>query len=353
MSEKKARVCIIGAGTVARDNQIPAFLKCKDAELVAVFDRHIERAQALCDRYGIPKAYCVLEDVLNDPDIDCVSICTGNVSHESLVIAAANAGKNILCEKPMAISVEEAENMLAAVEKNGVTFMMAFVNRFRQETIMLSELQQQGKFGEVYHAICGWIRRRGTPSGWFTDKSKSGGGAVLDIGVHVIDMTWYLMGRPKPVSASGVTHRQIGAYQTRSVKGWAAAGAQNGVFDNEEAATALIRFENGATMSVNISWAINGKEEKMFSKIYGTKCGASFRPLEIYSEENGFLTDTYPVLVPEDTWQPAFEREVAHFAHCVVCGEKPMPAIEDGVTVQRMLNAIYESAQQGKEVSLL
>lgn len=354
MSEKKkAKVCIIGAGTVARDNQIPAFLKCGDAELVAVFDRHIERAQALCDRYGIPKAYSVLEDALNDPEINCVSICTGNVSHESLVIAAADAGKNILCEKPMAISVQEAENMRAAVKRAGVTFMMAFVNRFRQETIMLSELQQQGRFGEIYHARCGWVRRRGTPSGWFTDKAKSGGGVVLDIGVHVIDMTWYLMGRPKPVSVSGVTHRRIGPYETKSVKGWAAAGAQSGVFDNEEAASALIRFENGASMSVNISWAINGKEEKMFSKIYGTKGGANFRPLEIYGEENGFLTDTCPVLVPEDTWQPAFEREVAHFAHCVVSGERPIPSIEDGVTVQRMLNAIYESAQLGREVSLL
>lgn len=352
MSDKKARIGIIGAGTVARDNQIPAFLKCDDAEVIAVFDRHIERAQALCQRYGIPKAYSVLEDLLNDEDIDCVSICTGNVSHESLVIAAAKAGKNILCEKPMAISVQEAENMKKAVEESGVTFMMAFVNRFRQESIIISELLEQQRFGQIYHARCGWVRRRGTPSGWFTDKSKSGGGAVLDIGVHVIDLTWYLMGRPRPVSVSGVTHRQIGAYETRSVKGWAAAGAKNGVFDNEEAATALIRFENGASMSVDISWAINGKEEKMFSKIYGTRGGASFRPIEIYGEENGFLTDTVPVLVPEDSWQPAFERETAHFAHCVLTGEKPRPSLEDGLTVQRMLNAIYDSAALGREVQL-
>ena len=352
MNENKIHIAVIGAGTVARDNQIPAFLKCSEAEVTAVFDRHIERAEALAGSYGIPKAYCRLEDVLADKDIDCVSICTGNVSHESLVLAAAEAGKNILCEKPMAISVEQAENMRRAVEKNNVTFMMAFVNRFRQESILLSEMQRQGRFGEIYHARCGWVRRRGTPSGWFTDRSKSGGGAVLDIGVHVIDLTWYLMGRPRPVSVSGVTHRRIGAYETRSVKGWAAAGAKNGVFDNEEAATALIRFESGASMSVDISWAINGREEKMFSKIYGTKGGASFRPLEIYGEENGFLTDTVPVLVPEDTWQPAFERETAHFAHCVLSGERPMPSIDDGVTVQRMLNAIYESAEQGKEISL-
>ena len=337
---------------MARDNQIPAFQKCGDAEVIAVFDRHIERAQALCDRYGIPKAYSSFEDVLRDGEIDCVSICTGNVSHEELVTKAAAAGKNILCEKPMTISVQQARNMMAAVEKYNVTFMMAFVNRFRQESIMLSELREQGRFGEIYHARCGWIRRRGTPSGWFTDKSKSGGGVVLDIGVHVIDLTWYLMGRPKPVSVSGVTHKRIGGYETRSVKGWAAAGGKTGVFDNEEAATALIRFENGASMSVDISWAINGKEEKMFSKLYGTKGGANLRPLEIYGEEDGFLTDTSPVLVPEDSWQPAFERETAHFADCVVNGRRPISPVEDGLTVQSMLNAIYESAELGREVVL-
>ena len=115
MNENKIHIAVIGAGTVARDNQIPAFLKCSEAEVTAVFDRHIERAEALAGSYGIPKAYCRLEDVLADKDIDCVSICTGNVSHESLVLAAAEAGKNILCEKPMAISVEQAENMRRAV----------------------------------------------------------------------------------------------------------------------------------------------------------------------------------------------------------------------------------------------
>ncbi|MFR5966976.1 MAG: Gfo/Idh/MocA family protein [Oscillospiraceae bacterium] len=352
MADKRAKIAIVGAGTVARDNQIPAFKKCENADVVVVFDRHIERAQALCDRYGIPKAYDKFEQVLADKEIDCVSICTGNVSHEGLVVEAANAGKNILCEKPMAISVQEAENMKKAVEDNGVTFMMAFVNRFRQESILLSESREAGRFGDIYHARCGWVRRRGTPSGWFTDHSKSGGGAVLDIGVHVIDLTWYLMGRPKPVLVTGVTHRQIGSYETRSVKGWAATGAKNGVFDNEEAATALIRFENGASMSVDISWAINGREEKMFSKIYGTKGGASFRPLELYGEENGFLTDTVPVLVPEDSWQPAFERETQHFVDCVLAGKTPMPSVDDGLTVQRMLNAIYDSDRLCTSIAL-
>ena len=352
MSEKKTRIAIAGAGTVARDNQIPAFLKCGEAELAAVFDRHIERAQTLCQRYGIPRAYDSYEQLLADRDVDCICICTGNVSHEELAVQAANAGKHILCEKPMAISVQQARNIRDAVEANGVTFMMGFVNRFRQESLLLSQLEREGHFGEIYHARCGWVRRRGTPSGWFTDRAKSGGGAVLDIGVHVIDLTWYLMGRPRPVSVSGVTHLRIGPYETNSVKGWAAAGGRTGIFDNEEAATALIRFENGASMSVDISWAINGREEKLFSKLYGTKGGASFRPLEIYGEEGGYLTDVSPVLIPEESWQPAFERETAHFAHCVLYGERPGPSVDDGLTVQKMLNGIYDSARLGREVSL-
>lgn len=352
MQDNRVTVGIIGAGTVARENQIPAFLKCNDAKVLAVFDRHLDRARALADAYGIPKAYSDINGLLGDGEIDAVSVCTGNISHEELVLAAANAGKHILCEKPMAISVRQAENMADAARENKVTFMMAFVNRFRQESILLHESQERGDFGEIYHARCGWIRRRGTPRGWFTDKAKSGGGAVLDIGVHVIDLTWYLMGRPRPIAVSGVTHTHLGAYDTKSVKGWAASGVKGGVFDNEEAATALIRFENGASMSVDISWAINGREEKMFSKIYGTKGGASFNPLELYGEKDGYLTDTAPILVPEIGWQPAFERETDHFISCVKSGNVPISPADDGLTVQRMLNGIYDSAEQGREVFL-
>ena len=352
MADKEVRVGIIGAGTVARRNQIPAFLVCDRAEVVAVFDRHIERAEALCKQFGIPKAYSDLGELLADPEINCVSICTGNVSHENIALAAIEAGKHVLCEKPMAITVEQAERMARAAEEKGVIFMMAFVNRFRQESILINEFREQGRFGEIYHARCGWIRRRGTPSGWFTSKAKSGGGAVLDIGVHVIDLTWYLMGRPKPVSVSGVTHRRIGSYTSRSVAGWSAVGVQDGVFDNEEAASALVRFENGASLSVDISWAINGKEEGMFSKLYGEKAGASVLPAVIYGEENGFLTDVEPVLAVENNWQNAFEREIAHFADCVIHHRTPLSGAQDGLTVQRMLNGIYESAEQGKEILL-
>ena len=293
-----------------------------------------------------------LEDLLADDEINCVSICTGNVSHESIALAALEAGKHVLCEKPMAISVEQAERMKRAAEEKDLIFMMAFVNRFRQESILINELREQGRFGEIYHARCGWIRRRGTPAGWFTSKAKSGGGAVLDIGVHVIDMTWYLMGRPRPVSVSGVTHRRIGSYQTRSVAGWTAVGVKEEEFDNEEAASALIRFENGASLSVDVSWAINGKEEGMFSKLYGEKAGASVIPAVIYGEEDGFLTDVEPVIAVENGWQKAFEREIAHFADCVVEHRTPLASAEDGLTVQRMLNGIYDSAAQGREILL-
>jgi predicted dehydrogenase len=348
----KARIGIIGAGTVARHNQIPAFQTCAEAEVAAVFDRHLDRAEQLCAQFGIPKAYADLDRLLADPDIDSVSICTGNISHEEIALKAMKAGKNVLCEKPMAISVEQARNMQQAAEEAGVIFMMGFVNRFRQEAMLINGMREEGRFGEIYHARCGWLRRRGTPSGWFTEKARSGGGAVLDIGVHVIDLTWYLMGRPKPVSVSGVTHRRIGSYTCRSVKGWESAGEKNGVFDNEEAATALIRFENGASLSVDISWAINGQEEGMFVKLYGDRAGAGVFPPVIYGDENGYLTDSAAAVPQEKGWQGAFERETAHFAHCVITGQKPLSPAEDGLTVQKMLCAIYESAEQGKEIML-
>ena len=210
------------------------------------------------------RVYTDLNNLLNDRDIDAVSVCTGNSTHESIVIACAEAGKNILCEKPMAMNVEQAQNMYNAVKRSGVIFMMGFVNRYRQESILIREFTESGNFGNIYHARCGWVRRRGTPKGWFTDVTKSGGGAVIDIGVHVIDLTWYFMGKPKPVAVSGVVHRGIGNYRTKCVQNWVATEQNDSPMTTEDAATALIRFENGASLSVDVSWAINGKEEKCF-----------------------------------------------------------------------------------------
>lgn len=349
MKNGKIRIGIIGAGNIAQNAHIPSYLKQDDVELVAVCDINEERAKEVAKKYGMKYAVTDFNDLVAIDEIDAVSVCTWNNGHADAVIAAANKGKHILCEKPMAMNTAQAEAMKKAVKENNVTFMMGFVLRFRPDSKVINEMSQAGKFGEIYTAKAGWLRRRGTPLGWFTDLSKAGGGPVIDIGVHVIDMTWYFMGKPKPISVSAATYSKIGDYKTKGVDRWKAFDTDNLVFETEDSACGMIRFENSATMLFEASYAINGKDTGYYSHIFGTKAGASFDPLMIYGESEDYLVDSMPTF---DEKEIAFDNQIRHFLDCIKEGKGPISTIEDGVQIQRILNGIYESAKLGKEVIL-
>jgi len=344
----KIRIGLIGAGNIAQNSHIPAYLKQNDAEIVAVCDLKLDRAKEVADKYGIKHAVGSIKELVAIDEVDAVSVCTWNNAHAEAAIAAANAGKHVLCEKPMAMTVAEAEAMKEAAEKNNIVFMMGFTNRFRADSKVIKEIAQSGKLGEIYYAKAGWFRRRGTPLGWFTDLSKSGGGPVIDIGVHAIDLTWYFMGKPRPVSVSACTYDKIGDYKTKGVSRWEAFDTDNLVFNTEDSASGFIRFENGASMTFDVSWAINGKDTGIFSDIFGTKAGASLNPFTIYGEEEGYLMDSSPVVEPQDP----FANEIRHFLDCIKTGQEPIATANDGVIIQKILNGIYDSAKLGKEIVL-
>jgi predicted dehydrogenase len=346
---KKIGIGLIGAGNIAQNAHIPSYLKQEDAKLTAVFDLNADRARGVAEKYSIPHVCTSLEEICSLSDVDAVSVCTWNNAHAVSAIAAAKAGKHVLCEKPMAMTVAEAEAMKAAADKNsGKVFMMGFVNRFREDVQYIKHMADIGKFGEIYFASTVLHRRRGTPLGWFTDVSKSGGGPVIDIGVHIIDMTWFMMGKPKPVSVSAVTHYKIGDYKTKGVSRWEAFDTDNLIFNTEDSAAGMIRFENGANMNFDVSWAINGAESAIQSSIFGDKSGASVTPLAIYGEDGDYLTDNKPTLKQANT----FDCEIRHFLDCIQNGTQPLNTAADGVAVQKMLNGIYASAKAGKEVRL-
>ncbi|HHZ14400.1 MAG: Gfo/Idh/MocA family protein [Caldicoprobacterales bacterium] len=348
MGDKKIKIGIIGAGNIAQNSHIPAYLKQDDAEIIAICDINLDRAREVAAKHNIKYAVGSIEELVAIDEIDAVSICTWNNAHAKAAIAAANAGKHVLCEKPMAMTVAEAEEMKEAAEKNNIIFMMGFTNRFRSDSKVIKEMADSGKLGEIYYARTGWFRRRGTPLGWFTDLSKSGGGPVIDIGVHVIDLTWYFMGKPRPVSVTATTYDKIGDYKTKGVSRWEALDTDNPVFDTEDSAGGFIKFENGAAMSFDVSWAINGQDTGIFSNIFGTKAGASLNPFMIYGEEEGYLVDSSPKVESQNS----FENEIRHFLDCIKTGQEPISSAEDGVLIQKILNGIYDSARLGKEVKL-
>ncbi len=352
--ENKLKVGLVGCGSIGKNYHIPAYGRLTDiVEVVAVCDIVYDHAKAAADKLGLPedKIYLSVEELLANEKVDYIDCCTWPSAHAPVCVAAANAGVNVLCEKPLAATLEQGLAIEKAVKENGVNFQLAVVTRYGAEQIKFMEMKEQGVFGDIYAANTQYIRRRGIPGGWFVNKEYAGGGPVLDIGVHAIDRTWYLMGRPKPVSVSAEVSTRIGKYKTTGpgIFNWDADGATNGYeFDVEDSAIAFFRFEGGKTMVADISWTINGPEE-CTTQIYGTKAGCTFEPLVIYGEDDEHhLCDTTVEAEGEDF----FTAEIRHFIGCINEKKTPISNIDDAVTVQRMLDGIYKSAEAHKEIEL-
>ena len=331
---EKLKIGVVGAGNIC--------------EVKAICDIDLERAKSAAERFGIPAYYQSVEEMLDSADIDAVDVCTWNNAHAPVAIAAAKAKKHIICEKPLAMDLSDALAMQKAIESAGVNFMLAVPSRFGYENMYLRDLLDKGELGEVYYAKTSNIRRRGTPTGWFTDKKTSGGGPIIDIGVHRIDAAWYLMGNPKPVRVSANVFNKIGDYQTQGVGRWQGTPCPDNRFDCEDSGAGVIHFENGAVMLFEASWAINGADWSE-TRIFGTKAGALVEPLTIFGERAGYLsTDKVTVFSSNDK----MKLEIEHFADCVLNGKPTKYPISQAVDMQRMLQAIYDSAAQGKEIIL-
>ncbi len=344
---EKLRIGLIGAGNIAQSAHLPAYAKRDDVSVVAVADWNLPRAEEAAKKFGIPRAYASVEALLEAETVDAVDICVWNASHSDVTIAAARAGKHVLCEKPMASTLSKALEMERAVKESGVTFMMAVPRRYQSDVRLLADQVAAGKLGEIYYAKTAMIRRRGTPVGWFTDSAKSGGGPVLDIGVHCIDCCWYLMGRPKPVSVAASTSNRIGNFKTKDVNRWVALDSDVTAFDTEDSAAGFIRFENNACMLFETSWALNAPNQE-YTQICGSKGGATLGPLTIYGEEDDHLVDTKPATIDIDR----FHYEIGHFADCVRTGKTPVSSLENAVTLQRILSAVYQSSAERREILL-
>lgn len=347
----KIRVGLIGVGSIAQVAHIPC-LKSLGVPIVAVTDAVEERAKQIAEQHGIPHAYGDYRQLLKRDDVDAVVISTPTSTHYPIVTAALKAGKHVLCEKPPAMNDREAEKMAELVDQQKLVLMYALQNRYRSDTRALKKLAEQGELGEIYYGRALYIRRRGAPGGWFAKKELSGGGPLLDIGVHVIDLTWWLMGKPKPISAAGFTFHKIGAKGLRLDRGWQPADVhekreQEVAYDVEDYAGGFIRFENGAVLIFEVSWQINAKEQWGVA-ISGTKGGASLPPLELYTE---ILGEQANVNLRVDEGNGYLE-EMREFLNCIAEGRRPVTDGWDGVTVMKMLTALYRSAEQGKEVAI-
>ena len=295
------------------------------------------------------------QELLENEEIDAVSICTWNNSHAEIAVAALEAGKHVLVEKPLSMTVEEALQVEATVEKTGNILQVGFVRRHSTNAKLLKAFIENDELGEIYYAKTSWLRRLGNPGGWFSDHSKSGGGPLIDLGVHMIDICWYLMGKPRPVSVSGNTYNRLGnRSHIENLSFYKAADYDPTLNDVEDLTNALIRFENGASILVDVSFTIQAKQDELYVKLFGEKGGAEFEPeLALVTEKNNTILNVTPQVDNLGfDFNKAFQNEINHFVSCCLNGTDNIAPVSDGVQVMKMLNAIYESAKTGKEVYL-
>lgn len=351
----KLKIGLVGCGGIAVYAHIPAYEKFNDVQVTAVCDIVREKAEAAAARLGGAKVFTDYREMLRSADIDAVDICTPNYLHSSIAVDAFAAGKHVFSEKPDAVSAAEARKMKEASEKAGKLLMVMRNNRFTAGAQYLKRLIAAGKAGEIYAGRCGWVRRRGTPGrgGWFTTKAMSGGGPLIDLGVHMIDLAIYLMGNPRPVAVSGSVYAKFTdapdlSDSFNSTFGEAKAG---GTFDVEDLAMGFIRFDNGACLQIEFSWASNIQKERNFVELRGTKAGFTWDggDVTVYSEADGELVDVQPKLSNETG---GHELNLRNFADVLLYGAEPVFLPQQGVDMIGILNAIYESASTGKEVRL-
>lgn len=360
MENKKLKIGIIGCGGIFNYAHIYAYENNENVEIVALCDIIVSKALSVAEKLGLSKSICFesYEDVLNIEGLDAVDICTPNYLHSIIAVAALNKGINVFCEKPDAVSVAEAQKMKDAAEKSGKTLMVMRNNRYNDYSKFLKKYIEDGKMGEIYTARCGWRRRRGIPGkgGWFTTKAQSGGGPLIDLGVHMIDLSVWLMGNPKPVAVSGATYCKFADSDTQADSEHAKFGsaASGGTFDVEDLAFGFIRFDNGCTMQIEFSWASNIEREKVFVELRGSKAGASTDTTDdkfkIFTEENGVTVDIVPNL-PKASDGPHVQN-IYHFLDVISGKAEPDFVPIQGLNMVKILEAMYKSAEIGEEIKL-
>ncbi|MCC2667719.1 MAG: putative oxidoreductase [Armatimonadetes bacterium] len=346
---KALKVGVIGVGGIARTH-FPGWHESPDAELAALSDVVPETLQRIGSEQGVSRLYEKAEDLIADPEIDIVDICTPNNYHAPLAVAALNAGKHVLCEKPLAPTPDAIREMIAARDRSGKKLMTAQHFRFQGTSKALKAELDTGLLGDVYHARSWMLRRQAAPTRpGFIQKQHSSGGPCIDIGVHILDLTLWMMGFPKPVSVTGVTQdklvRKPGAF---SIWGGAIPAQQ---FDVEEFAAAFVRFENGATLILEVSWLLHHKTtmEDMQMWLYGDKAGAHWPANEILWSNNETQQQLNVQLVRAETGEPHAKECVAFAAAVANDQPSPVPA-EESLAVMTILDGLYRSAAEGREI---
>ncbi len=340
----RLRVAIVGMGIGKSGGN--AFTRNPRSVVSALCDLAEDRMRAYAAQLPEnPKLYTDYREMCQDPNIDAVFVATPNQLHVPVALEAVRNGKHVIVTKPLADSVEAARELAAEIEKTNLVGMTAFVSRFRPSTSFLRQHVLSGTFGELYYLRGRSVRRNGIPN-WNVGFVRKGGGAFRDMGVHVLDACWWLMGRAKAISATGVAGAKFGPFGRGYRDNKAPAPEIVAQYEADDYAGGFIRFENGVGLQIESFWASHQPEEYQI-ELFGTEAGAKLDPLTLYRHNNG---EPYDVQFYSETGQVNWDRMMEHFISCILDGTPCDAPISDGLRVQEMMEALLLSSEKGHEV---
>lgn len=352
------KIGIIGCGNIANSFHIPCYLENKNAEIKYFCDIIPERAENAVKKYGCGIAVTDYKEVLADNEVEAISICTPNRMHSIITVDALKAGKNVLCEKPAARVYSEALEMQKAQHESGKVLNIGVVNRFNTGINKIKEIIDSGELGEVYQVYVSFRAHRSIPGlgGDFTNKSVAGGGVLIDWGVHYFDIVMYCCNDPKIKTVSSEQFEKLGnpidEYVYKDM--WAGPPKADGICDVEEGITGLIRTD-GPVITFNGAWAQNIGEDETYIDFIGTKGGIRLhyaKDFVMYSTKNGMLTKTTFKMNEGMEFKPMFQNEINAFIECIESGKKLPSHIDTNIVTAEMLDAIYRSAEEHREITL-
>ena len=350
---KKLNVGIVGLGWPGQ-RHAEGILASNTGALYACADTSEQRRADFAKQFAPQKIFETQEEMLADPALDAVVTCLPNFLHFPSVLAALEAGKHVFCEKPPTLNAAEMRVLQEESAKRGLVYFFGRQARFSGAMLAAKQLVADGRLGAAYFGKTVFIRSRGIPhgiGGWFTDKSRSGGGALIDLGVHAIDSIWFLMGAPRPISVSAQVFQNFKSHVNLPV------------FDVDDGAYGMIRFENGAVVQFEVSWAANLTDdlpasnaygrELINTTLYGPRATIRLNPLALFEDQNGqpVKVEISPELLPKGAANP-FALQMQNFLDAIAGKAEPINSAQQAVYLMEMLDAIYTSSASGREVPL-
>ena len=333
---EKARIGIVGLGSIAQTIHLPILSKFSDVEIVAVCDVDRTKAQVVADKFKVRRYYNNFEKMLAiEQDLDGIDICTPTKLHKEMAIAALAEKNNVLIEKPLARTVLEAEEIAATAKKYHQALMVGMNNRFRPDSMILKSFIEDKALGKLFYAKAGWFKKFNTESAWLTKKTQSGGGVVLDLGIVMLDLAFWMMGFPevREVSATNYSHH------TKDV---------------EDSSVVFLKMKNGSTLTIEASWSFESTSDFFYCDCFGTEGSGSLNPFRIIKRMHDNLVNVAPASIetPQSLYRKSYENELKHWIGALRGLNPIISNGEEAVQRMKIIDLIYKSAKRGKAVAI-